>query len=191
MAARCSRKSATGRRGMFEIKDDDLKLCSCCNWEVAPEILHWHHDHMGDYPKQLFRKELGSEWQATLRERHQNVSFFIEGLRRFVIRFEFEQICRNCNEADPNAKRIIGAHPTLFSFSPAEIRAISDHSDTFAIPWPIQTEMASKLWLAQKPYFERRLRFVEKTVEAILKGDFWMAPRYSHEVEKIADWARG
>lgn len=172
---------------MFDIQDDDLRLCECCNWEVAPEILHWHHDHMVDYPKQLLRKALGSDWQTIIRHRDENVTFFLEGLKRFVIRFEPVQICKDCNEADPNAKRLVGAHMTLFSFAAPEVRSFSDFSDCHAVPWRIDHAKADAFWKQQKPHFERRLRFVEKTVAAILNRDFWIAPRYSHRKQALED----
>jgi rubredoxin len=136
--------------------------------------LHWHHDHIMDYPNDLLRDnpQLGSNWMPRLETQFPGADHFRSGLCRFVERFPSEVICQDCNAAEGAAKQQIKAD-RYFSFAPPEITCIiaSNPNEKHRV----DREIAERIWRAQAGFLVRRKRFIERTIERLLVGDFWSA----------------
>jgi hypothetical protein len=159
--------------------------CPCCKraksalWRPGKDgrligALHWHHDHIMDYPNDLLRDhpQLGRDWMRRLEAQFPGADHFRSGLCRFVERFPSDVICQGCNTAEGAAKQQIQAD-RYFSFAPPEIARLITASphETHRI----DREMAASIWRAEADWLARRKRFVERTIARILVGDFWSA----------------
>lgn len=76
-----------------------------------------HHDHVREYI---------SDWKKQLRlhgkvEAIDDTAYFRSAVKHIAPRFEETLICEDCNNADADAKRIIGCQDRYFSFTPTEI----------------------------------------------------------------------
>lgn len=114
-------------------------LCSICE----------HHDHFRiAIAREISRKEAGEPLSAAYDAR--------------FVRFAPTYICKDCNNADPCAKRAIGA-PDNFSFAPHEIATfitVRPH-ETHEIDW----NAAEEAWHAAKPTHDR----MEGSLRALAK----------------------
>jgi hypothetical protein len=149
--------------------------CPCCK-RVTPALLrpgkdgrligalHWHHDHIMDYPNDLLRDnpQLGSDWMPRLEAQFPGADHCRSGLCRFVERFPSEVICQDCITAD-----------RYFSFALPEIACMI--TSTPNERHRIDREIAASIWRAEADFLARRKRFVERTIERLLVGDFWSA----------------
>lgn len=120
-----------GARGLgkvgnfFEVSPD--WRCPCC-YRTKREMarldkngdllcaIHDHHDHYCERFDVDTRKLANGDWN------------FGNAVRDSLIRFPNTLICNDCNVAEPNAKKIVGA-PTFFSFTPFEIAYFIDIED--------------------------------------------------------------
>jgi hypothetical protein len=160
-------------------------MCVCCRrrksalWRAGKGgslvgALHWHHDHLMDYPNALLRARLGSDWMPILEQKIPGADHFRSGLCRFVERFPAEIICQDCNVAEGAAKRHIQAD-RFFSFAPPEIARIITPSPSYNSSHRINKEVAVTIWKTETNFLARRKQFVERTIERLLAGDFWSA----------------
>jgi hypothetical protein len=158
-------------------------ICVCCRrakpalWRPGKDdsligALHWHHDHLMDYPNALLRARLGPDWMPILEQKTPGADHFRSGLCRFVERFPAEIICQDCNAADGAAKQHIQAD-RYFSFAPPEISHIITPMSN--IPHRIDRGVAASIWRTETSFLTRRKQFVERTIEKLLAGDFWSA----------------
>ena len=134
--------------------------------------LHCHHDHLTDYPNDLLRDKLGSQWMSKLETLFPGAEHFRAGLCRFVERFPHEVICQDCDTAEGAAKQQIQAD-SYFSFAPPEITHFV--TSTPNAKHRIDRDIATSLWRKEIDGLERRKRFVQRAVKALLAGDFWSA----------------
>jgi hypothetical protein len=159
--------------------------CPCCK-RTKPALLrpgkdgcligalHWHHDHIMDYPNDLLRDNpyLGSDWMSRLEAQFPGADHFRSGLCRFVERFPSEVICQDCNAAEGAAKQQIKADQ-YFSFALPEIANII--TSTPNEKHRIDRESATRIWRVEADFLVRRKWFIERTIKRLLAGDFWSA----------------
>lgn len=168
-------------------------VCPACN-RPKPEIvrlnkhdslscqLHEHHDHMKDVVKDIFER-------ISTQMDHPVANEFSE---RFAIKAAFSLsaydntiICSDCNEADKNAKLMVGTH-NFFSFSPQEIGEFIIPKAN--VPHEINESIARTVWQAGKATFETRMEFAKKFAEVAASNNNWYQPyqRSAKTVESMA-----
>lgn len=151
--------------------------CPCCRRE-KPQIarlspggvllcrLEFHHDHIGDLAKRIFRERIQ---RSDDRDINIQVSRAKDALMPLVERFEPTLICIDCNLAEGRAKleltKEIGTH---FTFTPSEIA-------TFITVAPNRTheidlEKARAAWLAAEDDFADRTDFATRMAQRIAGG---------------------
>ncbi|TDO97201.1 hypothetical protein [Marinomonas balearica] len=160
----------------------DWKCPSCCR--PKPDIakldhhnyaschLHEHHDHMQDIVKDLFAQSSANRTDVIA----DNLS------ERFAIRTAFAisaydntVICADCNKADGDAKKLVGADRN-FSFSPGEI-------SEFIITTPnqehkIDKDKGSEIWHQNKHTFEQRMELAKSIANLAANDTHWYKPSH-------------
>jgi rubredoxin len=146
-----------------------------------------HHDHMGDALEARFVFYSTSRGQVVADGLAKN---FAARSASMVSAYDNTIVCNDCNNADPQAKHLVGA-PQHLSFSPAEIRR-------FVLPCPGQAHRidvkAAKAVLAEiLPTFDIRMRFVNGIAKIAAGNTHWFqasedASNAAH-VDNAARWA--
>jgi rubredoxin len=127
-----------------------------------------HHDHMNDILVKRF-----TAISATLKGgvvADDAAERFAKRSSAMVSAYNNIVICQDCNNADANAKKAVGA-PVDFSYSPAEI-------SQFILPkknssHDIDDYKAREIWFAAKPTFELRMKIVERIANIAATNTHW------------------
>jgi rubredoxin len=127
-----------------------------------------HHDHMNDILVKRF-----TAISATLKGgvvADDAAERFARRSSAMVSAYNNIVICQDCNNADANAKKAVGA-PVDFSYSPAEI-------SQFILPkknssHDIDDYKAREIWFAAKPTFELRMKIVERIADIAATNTHW------------------
>jgi rubredoxin len=127
-----------------------------------------HHDHVQDLLEKRFQ-EISST---------QDVVVANGGAKRFALRaapmvsaYENTVICSDCNTADPDAKRGVGADKN-FSFSAAEIRKFvrarpnAPHKD-------LDLPTAQMIWEGHRSNFQLRLKIIDRIAQIAATNEHW------------------
>lgn len=118
-----------------------------------------HHDHMGDVLQTQFQRHSVSRDKVVATDLAEE---FAKRSAAMVSAYDNTIICNDCNNADPRAKKIIGA-PDDFSFSPAEIRQfISVRANE---PHEILPDEATRVWKSCAPSFTLRMEIIDRIAE--------------------------
>ena len=144
--------------------------------------LHEHHDHMKEVVKSLFEKFSTSRDRVVANELSE----------RFAIKTAFSLsaydntvICFDCNKADADAKKLIGAHK-YFSFSPDEIKAFI--KTTPNREHQIDEVTAVDVWRRVEPTFRTRMEMAERFARIAAEKMDWYQPstRTARDTARIA-----
>lgn len=152
-------------------------VCPCCQRD-KPSIarltpsgvllcqLDYHHDHLQDLAKAIFRQE--NPWPEDVVARRQ-LGQAIDSCRGLIERFAIALVCNDCNAAEGAAKLALKAEIHAdFSFSPSEIaRFISIKPGQ---PHQVDAERARKIWLEARPVFQDLLAFAAVLSKRVAEG---------------------
>lgn len=129
-----------------------------------------HHDHMGEVMEEEFRASFVGEGIETPQIEGQRL---VECMGNAFAAYEEVLICEDCNNADANAKKLVGA-PRYFSFSIGQmrqfIRATPNESHV------IDEEEAKRVWSQAKPAYELRMRLIREVAHAAATDSHWYEP---------------
>nr|WP_295107538.1 hypothetical protein [uncultured Caulobacter sp.] len=150
--------------------------CPCCQRTKAQIVrlsehgvllchLEWHHDHLRDYGKAVLRHR--NSLPENSEERY-GIMSALEATKDFCERFFTTLVCKDCNLAEGEAKRLLADAPRDFSFSPAEIkRFIRPRPNQ---PHRIDEETAIAVWQEVRTDVEDRIAFVAVLAERVAQG---------------------
>lgn len=133
-------------------------------------LLHEHHDHMRDLVKKRF-EELSSSRDIVVADKLSEK--FALRTSYAISAYDNTIICSDCNEADKNAKRIVGTHRD-FSYSPNEIgqfiisRSNKEHE--------INSDIATKIWNEGSELFQTRMNVLNMLAELAASNSHWYQP---------------
>lgn len=155
--------------------------CPCCgrskfqiartgknNQIVAKLVVH--HDHMSE--------ALNTEFHRAFEQVGTDVAQ-IDGLRlvermsRAFAAYEEVLICEDCNNADTEAKKRVGA-PLYFSFSIGQIKQFircGDHRTH-----QVDAARCDQVWKAAKPAYELRMKLIRTVAHAAATDTHWYEP---------------
>lgn len=151
--------------------------CPCCRRE-KPQLarlspggvllcrLEFHHDHIADRAKKIFRER---NPRSEDRDINIQVSRAKDALIPLVERFEPTLICIDCNLAEGRAKlELTGEVEGDFTFTPSEIATFITVASNRV--HEIDVEMARAAWLAAKDDFADRTDFATRMAQRIATG---------------------
>ncbi|MEZ0213170.1 MAG: hypothetical protein ACAH27_09515 [Xanthobacteraceae bacterium] len=151
--------------------------CPCCRRE-KPQIarmspggvllcrLEFHHDHIGDLAKRIFRAR---NPRSEDRDINIQVSRAKDALMPLVERFEPTLICIDCNLAEGRAKlELTKEIDPDFTFAPSEIATFIIVAENRT--HEIDVEKARTAWLAAKDDFADRTDFATRMARRIAGG---------------------
>lgn len=169
--------------------------CPCCKRKKAEIVrlnrnnylicqLHEHHDHMKEVVKYLF-EEFSTKRDKVVAD---------ELSEKFAIKTAFSLsaydntvVCFDCNKADSDAKKAVGAH-RYFSFSPKEI-------SEFILVCPnvehkIEYKAVKDVWSRVQPVFEMRLEMARRFAYIAAEKNDWYQPsdRTARQIERTAKY---
>lgn len=152
-------------------------ICPCCQRD-KPSLarltqsgvllcqLDYHHDHLNDRAKAIFRAD--NPWPENLDARGQLVRT-IDGCRSLIERFSTTLLCNDCNAAEGAAKLALKDEIDAdFSFSPKEIASFIRARPNQ--PHEIDTERARQIWLEVKPVFDDLTAFATVLSKRVAAG---------------------
>lgn len=151
--------------------------CPCCQRDklqiarVSPGgvllcRLEFHHDHIGDLAKRVFRERNPRNEE---RDINIQVSRAKDALMPLVERFEPTLICIDCNLAEGRAKLELAKEiDTDFTFSPSEIATFITTAANRV--HEIDIENARLAWTAAKDDFADRIDFAMRMAQRIASG---------------------
>lgn len=129
-----------------------------------------HHDHMGDAMQSAFH----AAFKAAGTSEAQVEGFrLVERMGVAFAAYDEVLICEDCNNADTNAKRLIG-EPAHFSFSIGQMQqfiAAKAHR-----PHELQPEKVISEWTAARPAYELRMRLIQTVAHAAATDAHWFEP---------------
>jgi rubredoxin len=123
-----------------------------------------HHDHMEDEVKRIYTDVISKKQWPDADEKGREFAKRVKGI---VAAFEHAIICQDCNNADRNAKKAVGA-AFAFSFSPLELEQI-----VRIPPDDIDVSEAQKIWKAHERAFAMRLKIIRRICEIALVNEHW------------------
>jgi len=125
-----------------------------------------HHDHIADLFLQRLRECIGGEGLHNLAENGRRAPRYVRAL---LVRFPDTLLCADCNTADGEAKRVIGAefHKHL-SCTPSEIGQFIQSGNNR--PHSIDRDKCRAVWQTAKRKFEDRLEFLDLMVRRLADG---------------------
>lgn len=137
-----------------------------------------HHDHMGEVLKLAFHAafEAAGTDVAQINGRR-----LVERIGTAFAAYEEVLVCEDCNHADADAKKLVGA-PASFSFSIGQIRQFicsSDHA-----PHGVNAATALQIWQAAKPAYELRMKLIRAVAQAAATDSHWYEP-YAYTMNPI------
>lgn len=152
-------------------------VCSCCQRD-KPSIarltpsgvllcqLDYHHDHLNDRAKAIFRADNPF---PEAREPREQLIRAIDSCRQLIERFTTSLLCNDCNTAEGAAKLALKDEiDPDFSFSPKEIaRFIKPRPNQ---PHDIDVEQAREIWRTLKPVFEDLVAFAATLSQRVAAG---------------------
>ena len=126
-----------------------------------------HHDHVKDLLEKRFQ-EISSAQNEVVADGA--AKRFANRASAMVSAYENTVICSDCNTADPDAKRAIGADKN-FSFSAAELRRI-------VRPRPNDSHVldlaaAREIWESHRKSFDLRMKIVQRIAEIAATNTHW------------------
>ena len=152
-------------------------ICPCCQRD-KPSIarltpsgvllcqLDYHHDHLNDRAKAIFRADNPVPEE---REAREQLVRAIDSCRQLIERFATSLLCNDCNAAEGAAKLALKAEiDPDFSFSPKEIAAFINPKPHQ--PHEIDVERAREIWRATKPVFEDLVAFAALLSQRVAAG---------------------
>lgn len=151
--------------------------CPCCRREKAQIArlssggvllcrLEYHHDHIGDLAKRIFRER---NPRSEDRDINIQVSRVKDALMPLVERFEPTLICIDCNLAEGRAKlELTKEIDADFTFAPSEIATFITVAQNRT--HEIDVEKARTVWLAAKDDFADRTDFATRMAQRIAGG---------------------
>jgi hypothetical protein len=151
--------------------------CPCCQREkpliarISPSgvllcRLEYHHDHIGDLAKRIFRER---NPRSEERDINIQVSRAKDALMPLIERFESTLICIDCNLAEGRAKlELTGEIDADFTFAPSEIATFITVAANRT--HEIDIEKARTAWLAAKDDFADRIDFATRMAQRIASG---------------------
>lgn len=152
-------------------------VCPCCQRD-KPSIarltpsgvllcqLDYHHDHLQDCAKAIFRQD--NPWPEDLEARRQLVQA-IDRCRALIERFSTTLVCNDCNAAEGAAKLALKTEIHAdFSFSPREIAQFIKAKA--GQPHQVDTDRAQQIWRIAQPAFQDLLDFAAVLSERVAQG---------------------
>jgi rubredoxin len=130
-----------------------------------------HHDHIEDH-LEVILGELSKEITIQAASAGDASRFLTRG-SDFFTRFERIVICEDCNNAEANAKVIVGAE-RFFTFTPREIASFITTSPN--VVHGINSTALRATYAAALPHYERRIASIRKLAEQALRGTAWYEP---------------
>lgn len=167
--------------------------CPCCKRKKSEIVrinrnnylicqLHEHHDHMKEVVKSLF-EDFSTKRDKIVAD---------EMSEKFAIKIAFSLsaydntvVCFDCNKADSDAKKVVGAH-RYFSFSPKEISEFILVNPN--VEHEIDENAAKDVWSRVKSIFEIRLEMAKKFAYIAADKNDWYQPseKTAKQIERIA-----
>jgi rubredoxin len=126
-----------------------------------------HHDHMSDVLEKRFRIHSTSRDSIIADDLAEE---FAKRSAPMVSSYDNSIICNDCNNADPDAKSVIGA-PDDFSFSPTEIRSFIKALPNK--PHAINADEARLAWEACKPSYDLRMKIIDRIAHIAASNEHW------------------
>jgi rubredoxin len=152
-------------------------VCPCCQRD-KPSIarltpsgvllcqLDYHHDHLQDRAKAIFRQD--NPWPGDVDARRQLVQA-IDSCRSLIERFSTALVCNDCNAAEGAAKLALTAEIHAdFSFSPQEIARFIKAKPGQS--HQVDTDRARQIWLLAQPVFEDLPDFATVLSRRVVEG---------------------
>lgn len=156
-------------------------FCPCCNRSkfqitrignkgqiLAKSVVH--HDHMGDALKNAFH----TAFEAAGTNVEQNEGHrLVERIGGAFAAYEEVLVCEDCNNADTNAKKLVGS-PAYFSFSLSQIaRFIGPKNHQ---PHEVDKATAQRVWSEAMPAYELRMQLIRTVAHAAATDTHWYEP---------------
>ena len=152
-------------------------VCPCCQRD-KPSIarltpsgvllcqLDYHHDHLQDRAKAIFRQD--NPWPEDLEARRQLVQA-IDRCRALIERFSTTLVCNDCNAAEGAAKLALKTEIHAdFSFSPREIAQFIKAKA--GQPHQVDTGRAQQIWRTAQPAFQDLIDFAAVLSKRVAQG---------------------
>ena len=152
-------------------------ICPCCQRD-KPSIarltpsgvllcqLDYHHDHLNDRAKAIFRADNPFPED---REPREQLIRAIDSCRQLIERFSTSLLCADCNTAEGAAKLALkGEIDPDFSFSPKEIAAFIKPKPNQ--PHEIDVEQAREIWRTLQPVFDDLVAFAATLSQRVAAG---------------------
>lgn len=138
------------------VSDNGVLLCQ----------LDWHHDHLRDHAKVVFRPLIDDEDKTP---EARALRRGIDACKDLTMRFFTTLLCADCNTAEGQAKiRLKGLVPAYFSFSPREIarfiRVTPNRMHT------IDDQAAREVWLEVQDDVAERVAFLDILTKRLSSG---------------------
>lgn len=129
-----------------------------------------HHDHM--------REVLDAEFHAAFESAGTTVEQIdgqrlVERIGNAFAAYEEVLICEDCNNADTEAKKLVGA-PRFYSFSIGQIRRFIQRGDHK--PHRINASTAEAVWCEAQPAYELRMKLIRAVAHAAATDSHWYEP---------------
>lgn len=163
------------------IKTDQDWKCPCCRRDkfsiarpgkkqqiLAKLVIH--HDHMAEALEYEFNR---SFHQAATNNAQLSGKKLVERIGAAFSAFEEVLICEDCNNADVEAKSIVG-NPPFFSFSPTQIRSFSFVSERAS--HQIDRSLVDAIWKDVRSAYELRMRLIQDVAYAAATDAHWYEP---------------
>ncbi|MFG1307276.1 hypothetical protein V5F34_24440 [Xanthobacter autotrophicus] len=154
-----------------------LWSCPCCRREKSQIArmspggvllcrLEFHHDHIGDLAKRIFRER---NPRSEERDTNIQVSRAKDAVMPLVERFEPTLICIDCNLAEGRAKLELASEiDANFTFTPSEIASFITVADNRT--HEIDVDRARAAWLSARTEFADRIDFATRMAQRIAGG---------------------
>lgn len=152
-------------------------VCPCCQRD-KPSIarltpsgvllcqLDYHHDHLNDRAKAIFRADNPFPED---REPREQLIRAIDSCRQLIERFSTSLLCNDCNTAEGAAKLALKEEiDPDFSFSPKEIAAFIKPKPNQ--PHEIDVEQARGIWRTLQPVFDDLVAFAATLSQRVAAG---------------------
>ena len=127
-----------------------------------------HHDHVKDLLEKRFQEISSAQDEVVADDAAKR---FANRAAAMVSAYENTVICSDCNTADPDAKRAIGADKN-FSFSAAELRRIV-RPDPNAPHINLDLTAAREIWESHRKSFDLRMKIVQRIAEIAATNTHW------------------
>ncbi|MEO8390725.1 hypothetical protein [Polaromonas sp.] len=156
-------------------------FCPCCNRSkfqitrvgskgqiLAKSVVH--HDHMGEALKRAFHEAFEAAGTDVEQNEGQRL---VERIGGAFAAYEEVLVCEDCNNADTNAKKLVGS-PAYFSFSVSQIARFI--APKIHQPHEVDEATAQKVWSEAMPAYELRMQLIRTVAHAAATDTHWYEP---------------